>query len=132
LLSAKKPRKDFEREHPARRALAGLPARRRRPDNKDWIGADFVREMEFYRIEEKPAVVVELTNGETGYEDDLVALPPGVTIKRKRQSFRPRTMLYKLTAVDVLEATEILCPWIPVFPVYGDEIDLDGKVIRSG
>jgi hypothetical protein len=25
-----------------------------------------------------------------------------------------------------------MCNWIPVFPVYGDELDVDGKVIRSG
>jgi cytochrome c556 len=32
----------------------------------------------------------------------------------------------------MLESTEIKCYWIPVFPVYGDELDIDGKVIRSG
>jgi hypothetical protein len=41
-------------------------------------------------------------------------------------------MLYKITGVDVLESTEIKCKWIPVFPVYGDEIDIEGKVIRAG
>jgi hypothetical protein len=132
-ISAKKPRKDHEREYPdSDGTKQGFTLGVGDPSNKDWIGADFVREMEFYRIEETPAVVVELSNGETGYEEDLIQLPPEVTIKRRRKSFRPRTMLYKLTAVDVLEATEILCPYIPVFPVYGDEIDLDGKVIRSG
>jgi hypothetical protein len=41
-------------------------------------------------------------------------------------------MWYKVTAVDILEKAEIPCRWIPVFPVYGDELDVDGKVIRSG
>ena len=133
MLSAKVPRKDFERENPeAEGTTQGFDLGIGDPTNKDWLGQDFIRQAEFYRIEEKPAVLVELTNGETGFEEDLLALPPGVTIKRKRASARPRTMLYKLTAVEVLEATEVKCRWIPVFPVYGDEIDLDGKVIRSG
>lgn len=133
MISAKTTRKDFEREHPGKDGTSqGFDLGIGDPTNKDWIGQEFIREAEFYRIEERPAVLVELTNGETGYEDDLLAMPPGVSIKRKRQSSRPRTMLYKLTAVDVLEATEIKCRWIPLFPVYGDEIDLDGKVIRSG
>jgi hypothetical protein len=102
------------------------------PTNKDWVGKDFVRVAKFYRIEEKPAILVELTNGETGYKDDLLELPLGVTIKRSRKSYRPRTMLYKLTAVEVLEATEIKCPYIPLFPVYGDELNIDGKIVRSG
>jgi hypothetical protein len=133
MLSSKTLKADFDRANPGKESTSqGFQLGTGDATNKDWIGQDFVREAEFYRIEEKPAVLVELTNGETGFEEDLLALPPGVTIKRRRQSSRPRTMLYKLTAIDVLEATEILCPWIPVFPVYGDEIDLDGKVIRSG
>ena len=32
----------------------------------------------------------------------------------------------------MLEKTDIMCKWIPVFPVWGNEIDIDGKVIRSG
>jgi hypothetical protein len=133
LISSKTPRKVFEREHPQAEATTqGFNVGTGDPSNKDWLGQDFVRQANFYRIEETPAVVVMLSNGESGYEDDLVQLPEGVTVVKRRQSSRPRTMLYKITAVDVLEATEIKCPWIPVFPVYGDEIDLDGKVIRSG
>jgi hypothetical protein len=133
LISGKTPRKTFEREHPEAEATTqGFNVGTGDGTNKDWLGQDFVREANFYRIEETPAVVVMLSNGESGYEDDLVDLPEGVTIVKRRQSSRPRTMLYKITAVDVLDATEIKCPWIPVFPVYGDEIDLDGKVIRSG
>jgi hypothetical protein len=41
-------------------------------------------------------------------------------------------MWRKCTGYDVLEEREIPGRFIPVFPVYGDEIDLDGKVIRSG
>lgn len=132
-VSARVPRKDFEREYPnADATTQGFSSGMGDPTNKEWLGADFVRVMRFYRIEETPAVVVMLSNGESGYEEDLLEMPEGVTVVRKRKGSRPRTMLYKLTALEVLEHTEIKCRWIPLFPVYGDELDIDGKVIRSG
>lgn len=100
--------------------------------NLNWLGADFVRVAEFYRIEQTAAVLIKLSNDEIGYEEDLLELPKGVTIVQRRASYKQRVMWYKLTAAEVLEETEIKCDWIPVFPVYGDEIDLDGRVVRSG
>jgi len=133
MISLKMTRKAFDKDYPHAEATSQqFDLAIGDPTNKDWVGKNFVRIAKFYRIEEKPAVVVELSNGETGYEDELLEVPAGVTVKRRRKSFKPRTMLYKLTAVEVLEATEIKCPWIPVFPVYGDELNVDGKIIRAG
>jgi hypothetical protein len=102
------------------------------PTNKDWLWEDAIRVAEYYRIVEKSATLVELTNGEVGWKDKLLQMPPGVSIKRERKSGRRVVEWFKLTALEILERVEILCNWIPVFPVYGDEIDLDGKVIRAG
>jgi hypothetical protein len=41
-------------------------------------------------------------------------------------------MWYKVTGVEVLERAQVPFDWIPVFPVYGDELDIDGEVKRSG
>lgn len=135
MISSRMTLADFKKEFPNAQSPAanGFQSGSGDPTNKDWYGADFVRVAEFYRIEEEPATLIELTNGEVGYKDELLSMPPGVTVKRERPSTRPKTMFYKLSAIEVLEEpVEIKCPWIPVFPVYGDEIDLDGKVIRSG
>jgi Phage P22-like portal protein len=133
MITSKMARVDFKREHPdAEASNEGFALGVGDQSNSDWLGEDFVRIAEYYRIEQTAATAVQLSNGETGWKDELLALPPGVTVKAERASFRPKTMLYKLTALDILESTEIKCQWIPVFPVYGDEIDLDGKVIRSG
>jgi hypothetical protein len=133
MITSKMSRTDFKREYPdADASNEGFPLGLGDSSNSDWLGEDFVRIAKYYRIEQMAATAVQLTNGETGWKEDLVSMPPGVTIKAERKSFRPKTMLYKITALDILESTEIKCQWIPVFPVYGDEIDLDGKVIRSG
>lgn len=134
MISERMPLADFKREHPGKQysGTSVGPAGVGDPTGKDWYGADFVRVAEFYRFEYTADTTVELSNGETGYKSDLLALPPGVTIKRERPTQRPRVMWYKLTAFEVLESTEIMCKWIPVFPVYGDELDIDGQVIRNG
>lgn len=98
----------------------------------DWIKQDTVRVAEYFRIVHEDAALVRLSNGETGWKDKLLEMPPGVSIKDERPSRRRKVEWHKLTAVEVLETTEILCDWIPMFPVFGDELDIDGKVIRTG
>ena len=133
MISSKVSRESFKRDYPdSKIASNGFSFGVGDGVSSDWITDQEVRIAEFYRIEETTATVVELSNGETGYQDDLKSMPKGIKIKRKRQSTRCKTMLYKLTAFDVLERTEVKCKWIPIFPVYGDEIDMDGKIIRAG
>lgn len=133
MITSKMARQDFRREYPTAEASnEGFPLGMGDQSNSNWLGDDFVRIAEYYRIEQTAATAVQLSNGETGWKDQLISMPPGVTVKASRPSFRSKVMLYKITALDILESTEIKCKWIPVFPVYGDEIDLDGEVIRSG
>jgi hypothetical protein len=97
-----------------------------------WITDNTVLVCEYYEREYVPDTLIELSNGEKGYKSQLLELPEGVTIARERESHRCRVMWRKITSCDILEETEIKCDWIPVFPVYGNEIDIDGKVTRSG
>ena len=87
---------------------------------------------EYYRIHREPATVVLLSNGESGFEDHLQEMPPGVAVVGKRKGSRTKVQWFKLSAVEILDRADIPCKWIPIFPVYGDELDIDGKVYRSG
>lgn len=132
ILSEKMKRSEFRLMYPdadpcGMNGLSGLGDR-----GLDWISTDEVRVAEYYRIYREPATAVLLTNGESGWKDKLLALPPGVTIQAERKSTRSVVQWFKLSATAILERAEIPCKWIPVFPVYGDEIDLDGKVYRRG
>lgn len=131
IIESRMSKKEFEKEWPDAKAntwtLAGDGA------YPSWISQDEVLVCEFYRIEREKATVCLLSDGSSGFKQDLAKpLPAGVTIVKERESWRSKVMWYKLTATDILEKTEILCKWIPVFPCYGDELDIDGKVIRSG
>ena len=98
----------------------------------DWASETEVRVAEYYRIFKEKATAVLLSNGEEGWKDRLVELPEGVTVLKTRQSMRSTVQWFKLTATEILEQADIPCKWIPVFPVLGDEIDIDGVVTRSG
>ena len=124
-------RADFKREHPEAKAndsslFSGVS------EYASWLTNDAVLVCRYWCVKKTVEDVVLLSNGESGFKNDLVSMPPGVSIVQTRKGERRRVMLYKITAVDVLEKTEIKCKWIPVFPVYGDEIDIEGKVTRSG
>ena len=102
----------------------------------NWLAHDWVRVGEFYRIEKTPAELVRLSDGAIHWRDELPSAElleqAGVTEVAKRRSFKKKVMWYKLTALEILERTEIMCDWIPVFPVYGSELDIDGKITYSG
>lgn len=128
-ISVKIKRDEFKREYP-KADMAGF----KELDNEwaDWHDDQFIRVAEYYRIEYEEAEVVLLSNGESGFKDKLLEMPAGVTIVKTRKGARAKVLWSKLTAVEELESEEIKCKWIPVFPVYGDEIDIEGEVIRSG
>lgn len=128
-------REDFKKENPDAEANNTSYIQEGGNPYSGWLSDATVLVCEYYCIKKTPETVVELSNGESGFKSDLLELPEGVTITRTRPGERRQVMLYKITGVDVLEKTEIKFkrkPRIPVYPVYGDEIDIEGKVIRFG
>ncbi len=102
-------------------------------DTGHWVGEDWVRVTEYYRIEYTKETLVLLSDGSTRVASDRSPMPEGVLpTAHTRETWVPRIMWYKLSATQVLERQEVPFDWIPIFPVYGDEIDIDGFVTRSG
>jgi len=98
-------------------------------DAVSWTCTETVRVAEYYRIEMSKATLYRLPDGSTTFD-----LPSGISadMLQSRQSAKRKVMWYKMTGAKILERAEIPCRWIPVFPVYGDEWDIDGKIRRSG
>lgn len=132
IISGKIPRTELKLEHPDADPCDFTTVRGLGDRGLDWITSDQVRVAEYYRIFQVKEQVVLLSNGESGWKKDLLEMPEGVTIVKERSSLRSTVQWFKLTATEVLERADIPCKWIPVFPVLGDEIDLDGRVVRSG
>jgi len=105
--------------------------------NKDWIDDESVTVCEYYEksFEEKEIYLLE--NGEVvdaeNYETYMQFLATSgqqlIGIKNKRKAQVPKVMWYKLNGVEILESTEIPCSYIPLIPVYGGRVFVDGKWI---
>lgn len=93
-----------------------------------WMTDRMVRIVEYYYFKYTNATLYLLGDGTTVTEPP----PEGVIIKATRKTQIPQLMWCKACAGAIIDRTEIMCKWIPVFPVWGDEIDIEGKVIRKG
>lgn len=128
---------EFKREFPRAQVLpfdlAGIGEK-----YKSWITKDGIRIAEYYEVEEEPAELVELSNGWTGYRDEVDEFTErkikneSVTIVDSRDSCRRKVMWYKVNAIQILERTEWVGKWVPIIPVIGEEIDIEGKVQYNG
>lgn len=105
---------------------------------RDWVDAETIRIAEYFEIKHEKKRLVELENGWTGYFDDLKdeikdqIKSKRMLIERERETEVPSVKWYKVTAKDVLERNDWLGRWIPIIPVIGNEIDIEGKVKLSG
>jgi hypothetical protein len=123
------PRKEFKRQYPdadmATATAVGLLGQQVQPG---WMNDNYVREVEYYYFEQEKATLYLLTTGETTTDKPA----DKSLIKATRETSIPQLMWCKATAGAILERTKIMCRWIPVFPVWGNEVDIQGKVFRSG
>jgi hypothetical protein len=95
---------------------------------QNWVWTDMVRVAEYYRVEMTPGTIYKLGDGTVTWEKP----PAGAQVIATRASVKRKVMWRLMTPYEVIETVEIKCKWIPVFPVYGTEIDVDGKIYRAG
>lgn len=97
-----------------------------------WTRDDGVIVAEYYWIDLVSDTLVLLQDGSTAWKSELKDESQVVSGKT-RSSMRRTVKWAKLSGVDVLEGpTDIPGNWIPVFPVYGQELDIEGEVSRWG
>jgi hypothetical protein len=107
-------------------------------DLQQWIQKDFVRVAEYFTLEHELRRLVMLSTGHVGFYDDLEdALKKQVDageieVLQERQSEVQKVMWRKITGRQVLDTKPWDGRWIPIVEVVGEEIDVQGKVIRSG
>jgi hypothetical protein len=101
-----------------------------------WATRDEVVIAEYYRIEETPDTLCQLSNGSRLYKSRLpkpeVMQYAGVTVVAERETMRKQLKWSKLTARDELDSRDLPGKYIPVVPVFGGELCVDGEVIRYG
>lgn len=116
----------------------------------EWFPGGKIRIAEYYYKEMKDAVLVLLSNNQAYLEEKVLQAEngqlflmqddgrlepqdPSLKIVRKRNTKIPTVMWAKINGGEILEQRETVFDyWIPVFPVFGERIELDGKVVYKG
>lgn len=98
-----------------------------------WADKDSCRIAEYFYKTWKEVKIVQLNNGQVLKQSELPSeLPDGVKVVQKRTTTLPAIKWVKMNGIEVLERTDWLGQWIPIIPVLGDELDVDGEKILEG
>jgi hypothetical protein len=132
LIETMMPKSTFRRLYPGKDDGANFEAGSLGTEGESWVNAEEIRVAEYWRIERKARTLCILADGSVGWKDTLPpGLPPEVIV-RERQSFVRLLKYWKLTATEVLEQRDLPGKWLPIIPVYGKAMIVDGKRRRKG
>jgi hypothetical protein len=98
----------------------------------EWVKTDTVRVAEYFYKTHKEIDLVMLATGEVIPLEPGAELPPDVAVKGRRKSVMPAIEWCKTNGVEILERTAWPGQWIPIIPVIGDELIVNGKRILEG
>ena len=105
-------------------------------DSAEWIMKDDIRIAEYFYTERKAAKLVQLSDGTSVYEDELpspeILTMAGITKIGERNSMRKQIKWCKLTAMEVLEERTWPGKYIPIVPVYGQQLVIESKRKKYG
>lgn len=97
-----------------------------------WRDGDLVRIAEWWSRKEVPAVLLKLSDGMVLYEKEYLRIKDildaqGITIAGTRDTKTYKVTQRIMTGAEVLETNEWAGKYIPIVPVYGDEVNVEGK-----
>ena len=105
---------------------------------RNWVTQTHVRVAEYFYFENKKRTLVALDSGHVGYEDELAPEIAAQIKENPAMVTRKREVEVKTCHWDTINCYEVLeeniwaGKWIPIVEVIGNEIDIEGKVTRSG
>lgn len=122
------PEAEFKHKYP-KAATQGFEAD---DHNDQWFTDDRVRIAEYWVREEVPAMVFKLSSGEVVSEESYAKMKDlfevmQVTVEDRREVMSHKVTQYIITGAEVLETNAWAGKYIPIIPVYGDELNVEGK-----
>jgi hypothetical protein len=102
-----------------------------------WGGDDMIMVAEFWKRTEVPRMIVQLSDGtvidsDTYKEQKELFDMVGLEVTGERQSKTHKVKQYIVSGAEVLETNDWAGRYIPIIPVYGEEVNVEGKrILRS-
>ena len=136
IITEMVPKDEFKRDYP-KAAFEGFSEGDSSGNDQasvmDWISDNEIRVAEFYTKETKPVRLVAFDNGAVVQIDDdkeMAALEGlGWKPTKERTANRPYVRWRKCSGQEVLEERLYKAEYIPLVPVLGEEINVEGKTL---
>lgn len=132
-------REEFKRLYP-KAETASWEGDGKDAKNALWFEGEDVRRAEYWKRDEVERKLLLLSDGTAMLEEDFLKVDPetglsardiasaqGITVARERMTRGYRLKQYMLAADDVLETNDWPGIYIPIVPVYGEEINVEGE-----
>lgn len=119
---------DFKDMYPDKEVISNDTLLSKGDEVLGWAKKDSMRIAEYWTVEEKDhGMLYQLDDGRI-----VKKLPKGVEAAKERPNKTRKVMFRKISGVEVLEEQEWPGKYIPIVPVLGEDIDVDGKRIIKG
>lgn len=97
-----------------------------------WMDGDLVRVAEYWKRTEEAATLLKLSDGMVLYEAEYLKIKDildaqGIVIVGSRPTKTHKVKQRIMSGAEVLEENEWAGKYIPIIPVYGDEVVVEGK-----
>jgi hypothetical protein len=102
----------------------------------EWIMKDDIRIAEWWYTERKKTKLLMLSDGTQVYKDDApsdeMMMAAGIEVVAERETMRKTIKWAKLTGIEILEESTWAGKYIPIIPVYGQQLVVDDKRKKYG
>lgn len=106
--------------------------------NAEWVMKEDIRIAEYFYMDRERVNLFMLSDGTTVYEDELtdearsLMKQAGVFVSSKRKTIRKIVKWIKCTAMEVLEERTWPGRYIPIVPVYANQVTIESKRKKFG
>lgn len=127
---------DFKEQYPKANPESATEATLGNAD-EGWYSDKELRICEYWRKKPVMRTIVKLSDGRTVYEDDIEQIQDelassGVTVMATREAQTYKVEWFKITASQILERGEWAGRYIPIIPVYGKTVNIEGRTKYRG
>ena len=102
----------------------------------DWVQKEDIRVAEYFYCERKKTKLLLLSDGTKVFKDEApspeIMMAAGIMVVGERDTMRKKIKWCKLTGLEILEERDWSGRYIPVVPVYGQQLTVEDKRKKYG
>ena len=124
---------DFDRAYPGAEHSSLEDFRSIGDHGLRWAPGGMIRVAEYFYVEIEDIEIAAVADGRGGFITvPLDQIPPGVQIWKQRTSQQRTVKHCEITGMEVLNERIWPGKWIPLIPILGEELEIDGRTYLSG